>query len=874
MTGEKKSRIRRLYRALLRAFPFDFRWDYGPEMEDVFLEQRRDAETQGGKVALVRLWWETFVGIMRTAPGEHWEMLRQDGGYALKTMSKRPGFAAVAVVTLALGIGANVAIFSLVNGILLEPLPFQEADRIVQIFEQNPTEGVERASVALPNFLDWRSQNSVFEDMAVYDRTGVTLAGVEPRRLSAIVASSSFLRTLGVVPIEGRDFPHDQDLRDADRVVLIGEQYWVADMGRDPSIVGRTMMLDGEAHTVIGVFSMALNVLLGDVDVIVGMAIDSTGADRSQHAYSAIGKLRSGVVSDEVRAELETISLRLEQAYPETNRGWQVYTVPIAERIFNPVLRATLLLLTLGSGFVLLIGCANVANLLLARATSREQEVAVRMALGAGRVRIVRQFLTESVLLAVFSGLAGILLAAWSLPGLIALVPAEVPRIANVVLDGWALLYAIGVSVLTGVLFGLVPAVHSSRPQINEALKEGGRTSAGRSRARLPKSLVVSEVALAFVLLVAGGLSIRSFQLLTEVDLGFRPDNLLTVDVALPESDYDDPWDREVFYRSVVDRLNSLAGVRSAAAVTTLPMGESSSWSEIRIEPGEPVDGGRPTFAGYLIVSPNYFQTMGLGFRRGRSFGSPTGEGPVEVVVNDALVRAFFPGEVDPIGKQFQAIHAAPDRTLQVVGVVGDVPYSRIENGSRAEVYLPIEASPRLGMTLIASTEADPTGMVAAVRNEIWSLDPNLPTYGIRTMDQVVESRFASSRAGALMMGMLGCIALLLAVMGIHGVLAYSVSERTHEIGVRMTLGASRQEILRLVLRQGLVLSSFGLALGLVGALALGQLMSSLVFGISPFDPTIIVGIMVLFLGVALLASYLPARNALKVDPVVALRQE
>ena len=710
--------------------------------------------------------------------------------------------------------------------------------------------------------------------MAVFERASLTMDDPEPRRLSAIMASSSFLRTVGSIPIEGRDFRVDEERLQADRVVLIGERYWARDLGRDPSIVGRAIALDGNAHTVIGIFGTELEVLLDDVDVIVPMVVDPSATDRSQHNYSAIARLSPGVALDEVHAELDTISLRLEQEYPETNQGWQARTVPISERIFNPVLKTILLLLTLGTGFVLLIGCANVANLLLARATSREQEVAVRMALGAGRIRIVRQFLTESVLLAMLSGLGGILLAAWALPVLVSLIPPDVPRLGNVVLDGRALFYATSVSVLTGILFGMVPALHSSRPQVNEALKEGGRTSAGRSRARMLKSLVVSEVALAFVLLFVGGLSIRSFQLLTKVDLGFETHNLLTVDVTLPETGYGDRKAREAFYSNVVDRLGSVSGIASAAAVTTLPLGESSSWSEIRIGGSEPEDGRRSPFAGYLIVSPSYFETMGLAFRQGRGFRPPAAEGPVEVVVNDALVRGLFPGEDNPIGKQFRAVHAAPNRMLQVVGVVGDVPYGRIEEGSRAEVYLPIEASPRLGMTLIARTEAEPTGMVPAVRNEIWRLDSSLPVYGIRTMEQVVESRLVGSRTGAQLMGILAGIALLLAVMGIHGVLAYSVSERTHEIGVRMTLGARRGEILRLVLKQGIALTSLGLAVGVVGALALGQLMSGMVFGISAADPTILLGIMVLFFGVALMASYLPARNALKVDPVVALRQD
>ena len=384
--------------------------------------------------------------------------------------------------------------------------------------------------------------------------------------------------------------------------------------------------------------------------------------------------------------------------------------------------------------------------------------------------------------------------------------------------------------------------------------------------------LVVSQVALAFTLLVAGGLSIRSFQLLTRVDLGFETDNLFTVNLTLPDDRYGDPTARVAFYNRVVDSLGSRAGVASAAATTTLPLGESSAWSEVRIAQEDHEE--RPVFAGYLLVSPDYFQTMSLPLRRGRRFRRPADGGPVEVVVNDSFVRQFWPGDVEPIGKQFEAVHAAPARMLQVVGIVGDAPYARIEDGPRAEVYLPVEASPRSEMTLIARTEADPASLITAVRTEIWSLDPSLPVYGVRTMEQVLDSRLAGPRAGARLMGVLAGIALLLAVMGIHGVLAYSVSQRSHEIAVRMTLGARRHEVLRLVLKQGLVLCAAGLVLGLGGAVAVGRLMSSLVFGVSPTEPTILVGIMAVFLGVALLATYLPARSALGVDPIGALRRD
>ncbi len=805
------------------------------------------------------------------------ETLWQDLRYGFRMLARNPGFTAVAVLTLALGIGANASIFSVVNGILLGPLPYPEPDRLVRLHASKPSEGWADISISYPNFLDWREQNKSFEGMSIYDSRSFNLTGEgEPERLRGLAASANLFSVLGRSPAQGRAFRAGEDRPGADRVAVLSHGLWERRFGADPDLIGRTLILDGVAHTVVGIMPDDFIFPSPRRELWVPLVLDPAKQERSSHSYAAIGRLKPGVTLPAGRAELNTIAKRLEQEYPDSNAGWRVSVISLYDELFDDDLQLTLSMLFLAVGFVLLIVCANVANLLLARAAMREKEVAVRMALGARRFRLIRQFLTESVLLALLGGLGGLVVAMWGVDALKAIAPDDVPRIDQISLDGTVLLYTLGVSLLTGLIFGLAPAIQTTKPDLHEALKEGGRTSGGGSRHRLLKTLVVSEVALAVMLIVVGGLMIRSFLLMQRTDPGFDTEHLLTLRINLPEAKYAEEHQRASFYQQVLERIETLPSVESAAAVNTIPLGGGNSWTSITVEGRVPADPKEKLFVGYLVITPHYSRSMGIPLLQGRDFNrQDVADAPEVVLINQTMARRFWPEEETAVGRRFKGGDADSESPwLTVVGVVADVKHQNLARAPRPEMYLPHAQTPSGGMTVVVRAAGDPAGYTSGVRGKVWEVDPNLPVFAVRSMAEVVDRRTAGTRATAQIMGVLAGVALMLAAVGIYGVISYSVSQRTHEIGIRMALGASPRDIFKLVVRQGVILVGSGLLLGLVGALALARVMSSVLFGVTSTDVTTYASTVLVLVGAALLACYVPARRATRVDPLVALRYE
>ncbi len=785
---------------------------------------------------------------------------------------RAPGFTTVAVLTLALGIGANAAIFSVVNGMLLAPLPYPEPDQLVQLYATNPTQGWDDVDVSPAEVEQWREQSQLLEGIAPYGDTSLTLTGQgEPLRLSGLAISHSFFSVLHVRPALGRDFRPEEDRPGADKVALLSHALWQRHFGADPTVLGQKVALDAEPYTVIGVLPADFTFRYEPYDIFVPLALDPSAPDHISHHLDAIARIKSGHTVQELQAELDTIAARLAQADPAAHAGWGARAVSLYNEIFDEILRTILTVMSLAVGFVLLIACANVANLLLARAATREREVAIRAALGAGRLRLIRQLITESLLLALLGGAAGLLGAMWGIEILATMPPPDAPRGDQIRLDATVFLYAVGLSLFTGVLFGLVPAWRSSRPNLMDSLRDA-RTSSSSSH-RLLKALVVSEVALALVLLAAAGLMVRSFRLLLTVDPGFRAENLLTLRTSLPDTKYPERHQRAAFYQQALASLESLPGVRSAAAVATIPLGGSNSWTNLTLE-GQPRPAeGEERYVGYMVVSPNYFRTLGVSLLAGRDFTPQDTAGvPLVAIINSTLARQYWPGQ-DPIGKRFQ--FGNPDNPyLTVVGIVGDVRHQGLGDEPRPELYRPHSQAASSTMFLLVRTESDPLALVPAARERIWAVDPDQPVYRIRSMQQIIDERLIGPRAGAQILGVLAGLALLLAAVGIYGVMSYSVNERTHEVGIRMALGAAPPDILRLVVRQAMLPVLLGVGLGLAGGLAATRGLTVLLYGVSPGDPLTFVSTTFLLVGIALLACYLPARRATRVDPMVALRYE
>ena len=799
----------------------------------------------------------------------------QDLRYGFRMLANSPGFTAVAVLTLALGIGANSAIFTLVNAYLLRPLPVAEPGRLVLVSEIQAAKGFV-GSVSFPTYLDWREQNQVFEELAAVRGEDFNLTGTdEPERLYGARVSAGFFRTLGVRPILGRGFLPEEDKPGGARVVVLSRGFWQRRSGARPDILGQALTLDGERFTVVGVAPSGFRISrTAPYELWVPLALEPNRAGRGTHFLLVIARLKPGISIERAQADLSAISSRLARQYPE-NFGWGAVVENLHARLMREA-RPALLVLLAAVGLVLLIACANLANLLVARGAARQKEIAIRTALGAGRLRVVRQMLTESLLLALLGGGLGLLLALWGVNLLNAIIPAGIQPLQAARADATVLGFTLLVSLATGVLFGLAPALNVSKPDLAQTLKEGGRSSSAAGRhGRLRDSLVVSEVALAMVLLVGAGLLIKSFMRLQQVDPGFRSESVLTIELSLPQARYSKPQQRATFYEQLLERIAGLPGVRAAGACTQLSLsGGETIWGltiEGRPEPGP----GEILQSGHRSVSPDYFRAMSIPLRRGRYFTAQDREGaPGVVIINETMANRFWPSQ-DPIGKRIRlgaGRSGAP--WIPIAGVVADVKYSGLDRQPGPEMFLPHLQNPAPRMAIVVRAAAEPASLATALRSAVTALDRDQPVANIRTLEKIVSDSVAPRRLTMLLLGIFAALALVLAGVGLCGVISYSVTQRTHELGVRMALGAQPSEVLRLVIGHGMILTMIGVAIGLAGAFALTGFLSSLLFGVTARDPATFLAVALALASVALAACYIPARRATRVDPMVALRYE
>jgi predicted permease len=802
------------------------------------------------------------------------QTLWQDLRYGARMLLKNPGFTLIAVITLALGIGANAAIFNVVNAVLLRPLPFKEPERLIMIRETKLPQFPE-FSVSPGNFLDWKSQNTVFERLVAFNGSSFNLIGTgDPEQLRGQRVTEGFLAMLGAQPELGRDFLPEEDQPGRNNVVILSHGLWQRRFGGDPKIINQPITLSGRSYTVIGVMPATFNFGGRETELWTPMGFTSDDAqNHGGHYLSAIGQLKPGATLEQARSEMSAIAGRLAQQYPGPNAGWNVKLMPLLEFIVRSIEPALLVLLG-AVAFVLLIACANVANLLLARAAGREKEIAIRTALGARRWRIVRQLLTESALLAMAGGVAGLLLAKWGTDLLLKLAPQDLPRMNDVSLDGRVLAFTAAVTLLTGMIFGLVPALQVSKPNLTETMKDaGGRGSTeGGRRQFIRGSLVVLEVASALLLLVGAGLLIKSFWRLQQVNPGFNPNNALTMSVALPSRKYPEENQQSAFFQQLLEKVRTLPGVQAAGASNVIPLGGDFVLGFV-IEGRPPLPPGAGQSTNYYAVSADYFKAMGIPLLRGRVFTEQDTRNTTRVaVISESMAKRMFPNE-DPIGKRIHVTNG-PTVFREIVGIVGDVKQYGLDQDTTLQTYEPYTQQPFSFMTLIVRTAGDPTNLTSAIRNQVLSVDKEQPISGVRTLEQRVSISIAQQRFSTLLLGVFAAVALALAAVGIYGVLSYAASQRTHEIGIRMALGARNGDVLKMVIGQGMRLALAGVTLGVGAALALTQLMKRLLFGVTAVDPITYAAIALLLTLVALFACWIPARRAAKVDPMIALRFE
>jgi putative ABC transport system permease protein len=808
--------------------------------------------------------------------------LWQDLRYGARLLLKQPGFTLIATLTLALGVGANTAIFSVVDAVLLRPLPFQEAERLMTLGRVVGHKDGGLSSVSYPNFVDWRAQSGSFERLAAFRSRSFTLTGDgAPLRVNGAVASAELFTLLGVAPTLGRSFRTEEDSAGAS-VVIISHGLWRRRFNSDLQVIGRNITLNDRSLTVVGVAPAGFQfpIEAEPADLWTTIAHDATGvnpmtAQRGLNYLSVIGRLKPGVNITQAQAEMDGVARRLELQYPDDNAHQGARLAPALEQLVGDV-RRPLLIIFGAVGCVLLIACANVANLLLARATARRREIALRAAMGASRGRIIRQLLTESVLLALAGCGCGWLLAWGCMETLLSLSPENIPRLQEIRLDGRVFGFTLLVSLLTGVIFGLAPALQAAKTELTETLKDGGRSGEGARGARLRSALMIAEVAVALVLMAGAGLLLNSFWRLLQVNTGFDPRQALTFRLSLPDSKYSDPQ-AIAFFERLQARLQNLPGARSASVTFALPFSRSHIGTDLDIE-GRPVAAGDRPQIDCQIVLPDYFRTMGIRLIKGRDFTArdDLNARPV-AIINETLARRFFPNE-DPLGKRIRpGIAAGPgDAPMrEIVGVVSDVRYRSLTEDVPPEVYTPYpQLAVTTGMWIALRTDADPLSLTGAARAEVQALDKELPVFEVKTLDQYFSGAVAHPRFNALLLLLFACVALLLTAVGLYGVISYSVTQRTREIGIRMALGAQTHDTLRLVVKQGMTLTLIGVAIGLGGALALTRLLKTLLYGVSAVDPLTFAVIALLLALVSLVACWIPARRATKVDPLIALRSE
>jgi predicted permease len=809
------------------------------------------------------------------------ENMLQDVRYGVRQLRRSPGFTAVAVLTLALGIGANTLIFSVVNAAILHPLPFREASRLVTLWATSPTVGFSGpGTLTDPDYMEWRKQNHVFSEIAAFRGQPSNLTGVgEPVRLTGAAISPSLSRVLDVNPALGRAFAPEEENAGRNRVALLSDRLWRSRFGSDPSKVGQSIKLDGAFYTVIGVMPAGFG-FPNDADVWIPLML----ADDAHNAtLQVVARLKPGMSIERARSEIALIGQRRPRRAGDWE--WNITLVSLNQAAASD-LRAPLLVLFAAVGLVLLIACANVANLFLARATTRQREIAIRKALGASRTRVIHQLLTESVMMAVFGGALGLLLAAVG-QSFVAKAASLLPRslgspsvaahIASAGIDGAVLGFNLAMSVLTAILFGLTPAVRASRDELNDSLKEGGRGAAVDHR-YLRDGIVVAEVALALILLVGAGLLIRSFLGLMNVDPGFSPENALTLNISLPDSRYTSAQPMIAFEQQALDRLSALPGVKSAGGVFGLPLGDDAVAGDFIVEgQAAPAPGTQPFIAGKKVIGGDYFKAIGIPLLKGRYFDKHESKtAPHVVIVSQSLAQHFWP-RGDAIGKRLKP-GFFNDAWCTVVGIVGDTKQYSLGDTPSPSMYLPYAQAPApflmQDMTLVLRNASDPLSLVAAARGAVQAVDPDLPVFDVATMEQLVYRSASEPRFNAALLGIFAALALVLAAVGIYGVMSYAVMQRTHEIGLRMALGAQASDVLQQIVRQGMLLAAGGIAIGMAGAWVVTRFLASLLFGVRPTDPMTFAMVPSVLAAVALLACYLPARRAATVNPMVALRYE
>ncbi len=817
----------------------------------------------------------------------------QDLRYGTRMLFKNPGITFVVILALALGIGANTAIFSVVNAVLLRPLPYNEADRLVFLFESSKT--MDEISISYPDFTDWRNQNHVFEKIGVYNRNSYNLiGGGEPERILTAQASADLFSALRVQPALGRVFTNEEDKPGGPPVVVLSYALWQRRFGGQSSILNQQLTFNNKSYTVIGVMPQSFQYPSRvEMWVPVGqLSGQSDWQQRGNHpGLYAVARLKPGVTMAQAKADMDNLAANLEKQYPDSNAGGGVRVQPLLE-VFVSDVRRTLWVLFVAVGFVLLIACANIASLLLARASARQKEMAIRAAMGAGRWRIARQLLTESVLLALIGGTFGLLVARWGIQLILYISPNAIPRSREINLDWRVLAFTLGVAFLTGILFGLVPALQAGGVDVHETLKEAGRGITRRHWLR--SSLVVVEVATTLVLLVGAGLMIRSFYRLQKVDPGFSYEHLTSFTISIPQKKYPNLEQREAFFKRLLENARSLPGVEGTAAASGLPLGNNGWQTSFTIEGQPPPPRNQIPVMEACLVTPDYFRVMNIPLKRGRFFDEHddrsflagkdlskldedqrTMAGVNAIIIDEEFARRHWPNE-DAVGKRIRLGGTDPKApVLTVLGVVGRVKMEGLsQDSNRVQGYFSFAQMPFYGMTVITKAAADPNQLIAAMRQQVKAVDPDQPIYNIRTMNEIRSDSVAPERLNLTLLSIFAGVALVLAIVGIYGVMSYSVTQRTHEIGIRMAIGAKPLDVFRMVIRQGMMLALIGVAFGLVGAFGLTRLMTTMLFGVEPTDPATFAVIAVLLTLVALFACYVPSRRATKVDPTVSLRYE
>jgi putative ABC transport system permease protein len=878
---EPERRTTKRFRMLLRLLPAEFRGDYGPEMEQVFIDQREEAAREGSKMGIWRLWWETAKGIFTTAPREHFSMLRQDSTFALRMMRKNLGFTIAAIIVLGLGIGANTAIFSVVNAVLLKPLPYQHGERLLMLRQATTGAGIMGRAVSVPELMDYRRQNRSLDAIVEYHNMQFILLGrAEPEQVETGVVSWNYFDIFGAKPLLGRNFSPDDEKPGAPAVLLLSYEYWLRSFGGDPTVIGKVFRMNDKPHTVIGVlppfpqYPQENDVYMPSTACPFRMD-PMMMASRTDRMVRMFGRMKPGVRPAQAEADLSAVAANMQKEFPDAypqDSALKVDASPLKTELTRDA-RPTMLFLLAAAGFVLLIACANVANLNLARMVRRERELGVRTAMGANRIRLFRQLLTESALLALLGGALGLLLATSGLQLLSAYVARFTPRAHEVHIDLAVLLFTLAVALFVSVLTGTAPAV-ARRENLITTLKEGGsQGTLGSARGKLRSALIVAQVAVSFLLLIGAGLTVRSLINLQRVDPGFHPENVLTVQFSLDFSRYTSDDKTLAFFNSLLERVRAVPGVTSVAAAGVFPLDKSPAFNNQFLIEGRPADSAdAKPIAELNVITPSYLQVLGIPLLSGRNFDQQDQpKGAKVALINQSLAQHYWPNQ-DAIGRRI-SINKGKDWT-QIIGVLGNVHEHGLDKPATDFIYLPFTQFPQTGPALMARTEGDPLAVARTVVQRLYEVDPNQPAGRIQSLEQYRADSIAAPRLTANLLGLFALLALAIAAAGIGGVMALAVSQRTHEIGVRMAIGARPAEIVRMILSQGMGLALVGVIIGVATAFALTSAVKSFLFGVTPNDPATFLTVAGVLAVAALAACYLPARRAAQVDPLRALRTE